>query len=125
VLQFDKRGLTLRKWQLTLYQMQAALQALAEPRRQEILRLLGDAELASGEIASHFHSVSRPAISQHLQVLKSAGLVSERRSGTRRLYQVRPQGLLEIRRFIEGFWDEALNRLVEAAEEEQRRLDNG
>jgi DNA-binding transcriptional ArsR family regulator len=101
--------------------MQEVLKALAEPRRQEILRLLGTSELASGEIAGHF-AVSRPAISQHLQVLKAAGLVSERRLGTRRLYQARPEGLAELRAFIEGFWDDALARLAQAAEAEERRL---
>src|SRR5688500_9212841 len=100
--------------------MEDALRAIAEPRRQEILRLLGDQELASGEIASHFN-VSRPAISQHLQVLKSAGLVTERRLGTRHLYQVRPEALAELRSFLEQFWDSSLTRLAEAAEAEQRR----
>lgn len=101
--------------------MQDVLKALAEPRRQEILRLLGRAELASGEIARHF-DVSRPAISQHLQVLKEAGLVTERRLGTRRLYQARPEGLRELRAFIEAFWDDALSRLAQEAEAEERRL---
>ena len=103
--------------------VEEALRAIAEPRRQEILRLLGDRELASGEIASHF-DVSRPAISQHLQVLKSAGLVSERRLGTRRLYQVRPEALAELRSFLDQFWDGALARLAEVAESEQRRKDD-
>ena len=100
------------------------LRALAEPRRQEILHLIGGGELASGQIAAHF-KVSRPAISQHLQVLKAAGLVSERRLGTRRLYQLRPEGLGELRRFLERFWDDALARLAEAAEAEQRRSNYG
>jgi DNA-binding transcriptional ArsR family regulator len=77
--------------------------------------------MASGEIARNF-SISRPAISQHLQVLKAAGLVTERRLGTRRLYQVRPEGLAELRAFVEAFWDDALARLTEAAEDEERRL---
>jgi DNA-binding transcriptional ArsR family regulator len=101
--------------------MQDVLRALAEPRRQEILQLLGSAEMASGEIARRF-SVSRPAISQHLQVLKAAGLVTERKLGTRRLYQARPEGLAELRAFIDGFWDDALSRLSREAEAEQRRL---
>jgi DNA-binding transcriptional ArsR family regulator len=103
--------------------MQDALRALAEPRRQEILLLLGRRELPAGEIASHFN-VSRPAISQHLQILKAAGLVTERRVGTRHLYQVRPEGLGELTRFLEQFWDEALARLADAAEREQRRLND-
>jgi DNA-binding transcriptional ArsR family regulator len=101
--------------------VQDVLKALAEPRRQEILRLIGVRELPAGEIARQF-SISRPAISQHLQVLKAAGLVTERRLGTRRLYQVRREGLEELRGFIEAFWDDALGRLAEAAEAEERRL---
>ncbi len=112
--------LTLRKQILTLTLVQDVLKALAEPRRQEILALIGEREMASGEIAGHFQ-VSRPAISQHLQVLKAAGLVTERRVGTRHLYQARPEGLAELRAFIEQFWDEALGRLADAAEAEERR----
>lgn len=100
--------------------MQDVLKALAEPRRQEILRLVGDRELASGEIAAHF-DVSRPAISQHLQVLKAAGLVYERREGTKHLYKARPEGLAELRSFLQEFWSSALDRLAEAAEREERR----
>lgn len=104
-----------------IHAMQDVLKALAEPRRQEILNLLGGSELASGEIASQF-AVSRPAISQHLQVLKAAGLVTERKLGTRRLYKARPEGLAELRAFIDGFWDDALSRLAREAEAEERRL---
>jgi DNA-binding transcriptional ArsR family regulator len=100
--------------------MQEVLKALAEPRRQEILALLAEREMASGEIAGHFN-VSRPAISQHLQVLRAAGLVTERWQGTRHLYQARPEGLTELRVFIEQFWRDALHRLADAAEEEERR----
>lgn len=103
--------------------MQEVLKALVEPRRREILQLVGDRELPAGEIARHF-SVSRPAISQHLQVLKAAGLLSERRIGTRHMYQARPEALVELRRFLEQFWDDALGSLASAAEEEQRRLDD-
>ena len=100
--------------------MQDVLRALAEPRRQEILRLIGDREMASGEIAGYF-KVSRPAISQHLQVLKSAGLVSERRAGTRHYYAARPEGLAELWQFIEQFWGSALDRLIVEAEADERR----
>jgi DNA-binding transcriptional ArsR family regulator len=100
--------------------MQDVLKALAEPRRQEILRVVGDRELAAGEIASHFE-VSRPAISQHLQVLKAAGLVIERRVGTKHFYQARPEGLAELRSFIDQFWGDALSRLAAAAESEEQR----
>lgn len=101
--------------------MDAALQAISEPRRREILRLVWRQEMPAGEIASHF-SVTRPAISQHLRVLREAGLVDERRDGTRRLYRARPQGLAELRAFFESFWDDSLDRLRSAAEAEQERM---
>src|SRR5512144_119749 len=101
--------------------MDSVLQAIAEPRRREILMLIRHSELAAGEIATHF-DVTRPAISQHLQVLTAAGLVSMRKDGTRRLYQARPEGLAELRAFLESFWDDRLLRLKQAAEAEERRL---
>ena len=100
--------------------MEAALRALAEPRRRAILRLVWDAELAAGEIAARFE-VSRPAISQHLGVLKEAGLLIERREGTRRFYRARPEGLEEVRAFFETFWDERLEQLRDAAERDEWR----
>ena len=99
--------------------MEAALRALAEPRRRQILTLVRDGELSAGEIASHF-DVTRPAISQHLTVLKEAGLVNERRNGTRRMYQARPEGLAELRTFLEGFWDQRLDALRREAERKER-----
>ena len=102
--------------------MEAALRAIAEPRRRRILELVGARELSAGEIASHF-DVTRPAISQHLGVLKEAGLVDERRNGTQRLYRARPQGLAEIKAFLDAFWDEklgALQREAERVEEEKK-----
>jgi DNA-binding transcriptional ArsR family regulator len=101
--------------------MDIVLQAIAEPRRREILMLIRAGELASGQIAAHF-DVTRPAISQHLQVLTAAGLVSVRKDGTRRLYQVRPEGLADLRAFLESFWDDRLLLLKQAAEAEERRL---
>jgi DNA-binding transcriptional ArsR family regulator len=102
--------------------MDAALQAIAEPRRREILRLVWSSELRAGEIASHFeHEVTRPAISQHLRVLRDAGLVSERREGTRRLYRARPEGLNELRAYLEELWDTSLERLKSAAEREAQK----
>ena len=100
--------------------MEAALRAIAEPRRRRILQLVGDRELSAGEIASHFE-VTRPAISQHLGVLKEAGLVNERRNGTQRLYRARPEGLAELRAFLDGFWDEKLEALQREAEREERK----
>ena len=98
------------------------LQAIAEPRRRDILRLVRHRELSSGDIAAHF-DVTRPAISQHLQILADAGLVSMRREGTKRLYLARPEGLAELRQFLESFWDDRLQLLKQAAEAEERRLD--
>jgi DNA-binding transcriptional ArsR family regulator len=97
-------------------QQDEALRALAEPRRRAILRLVARDELAAGEIAAAFE-VTRTAVSQHLTVLKNAGLISERRSGTRRLYRARPEGLDGLRRFLDDLWASSLEmarRLVEA-----------
>ena len=102
--------------------METALKAIAEPRRRQILALVRDEELSAGEIASHF-DVTRPAVSQHLNVLKEAGLVNERRNGTRRLYRARPEGLLELRDFLQGFWDVRLDTLKREAQKEARKRD--
>jgi DNA-binding transcriptional ArsR family regulator len=95
--------------------MEAALRAIAEPRRRQILTLVRANELSAGEIARHFE-VTWSAVSQHLNVLRDAGLVSERRAGTRRLYRARPEGLQELLGFLEGFWDESLAALKREAE---------
>ncbi len=100
--------------------MEAVLRAVAEPRRREILRLVWDAERSAGDIAEHF-DVSRPAISQHLRVLKEADLVSERRDGTRRFYKARPETMEDLRDFLEGFWDDSLAGLKREAEKDERR----
>jgi DNA-binding transcriptional ArsR family regulator len=100
--------------------MQTVVQAISEPRRRQILSLVQGRELSAGEIAARF-DVTRPAISQHLTVLKNAGLVTERRAGTKRLYRARPEGLAELRAFVDGFWDAGLDRLKQAAEQEQRK----
>jgi DNA-binding transcriptional ArsR family regulator len=100
--------------------MEAALKAIAESKRRAILSLVRDEELSAGDIASHF-DVTRPAVSQHLNVLKEAGLVSERRNGTRRLYRARPEGLNELRDFLDGFWNVRLEALKREAEKEERR----
>ena len=99
--------------------MQSTIQALAEPRRREILELIRDRELSAGEIASGF-DVTRPAISQHLGVLKEAGLVSERRDGTRRFYRARPEGLAELRAYLAAFWDDRLDVLRHQAEQAEQ-----
>ena len=100
--------------------MEAALKALAAPRRRQILTLVRNDELSAGEIASHF-DVTRPAVSQHLNVLKEAGLVNERRNGTRRLYRARPEGLAPVKEYLEEFWDERLETLKREAEREEAR----
>jgi DNA-binding transcriptional ArsR family regulator len=100
--------------------MEDAIKAIAEPRRREILRLVSDGERAAGDIAAHF-DVTRPAISQHLRVLREAGLVSERREGTMRLYRARPEGVAELRAYLDRFWDEGLAALKREAEREQRK----
>ena len=101
--------------------MDAALSAIAEPRRREILGLITSSERSAGEIASHFE-VTRPAISQHLAVLRAAGLVLERRVGTRRFYRARPEGLEELRIWLDSFWRDGLERLRVEAEREAKRI---
>jgi DNA-binding transcriptional ArsR family regulator len=93
----------------------AAFQALAEPRRREILRLVRDRPRSVNEIAERF-DVTQQAISQHLKVLKDAGLVAVRPDGQRRLYVVRPEGLSALRDFLDEFWPESLQRLKRAVE---------
>ncbi|HEX9695140.1 MAG TPA: metalloregulator ArsR/SmtB family transcription factor [Actinomycetota bacterium] len=99
--------------------MEAALKALADDRRRTILRLVWDDERSAGEIASHF-DVSRPAISQHLAVMKGAGLIAERREGTFRYYSAHRERLEEIKQMIESFWDAGLGRLKREAERDER-----
>ncbi|MBA2254424.1 MAG: helix-turn-helix transcriptional regulator [Chloroflexi bacterium] len=113
-----KLPLSLAKSSLRLGGVEAALRAIAEPRRRRILVLVREGEMSAGEIARQF-DVSWPAVSQHLAVLKEAGLVSERRAGTRRLYRARREGLTELRSFLEGFWDERLGKLKREAEIEE------
>jgi DNA-binding transcriptional ArsR family regulator len=98
--------------------VEAALKAIAAPRRRQILTLVREGELSAGEIAGHF-DVTRPAVSQHLNVLKEAGLVTERRNGTRRLYRARPEGLAQLKAFLEEFWDQRLDALKAEAEQEE------
>ena len=95
--------------------MVTALRALADPGRQRILELVRSEERSAGEIAAQL-PVTWPAVSQHLRVLKTAGLVSERREGTRRYYRARPEGLAEVRAFLDGFWDDKLQALKREVE---------
>ena len=100
------------------------MRALAEPNRRRILELVAATERSAGEIAAEF-AVTRPAVSQHLAVLRQAGLVEERREGTKRLYRVRPEGFAPLRDFLERFWDDRLERLRLAAELEEGRRHSG
>jgi DNA-binding transcriptional ArsR family regulator len=103
---------------------EAALRAIAEPRRRAILRLVLAEEMTAGAIASEF-DVTREAISQHLRVLREAGLVEERKEGTRRYYRARPAGFAEVRPFLEEMWDDSLALLKAAAERRGRRKSRG
>ncbi len=98
--------------------MDAALRAIAEPTRRQILRLVRDDEHTVTHIAEHF-DVSRPAISQHLRVLHDAELVTVRSEGTRRLYRARPEGMAEVRSWMDEFWVDALHALKIEVEREQ------
>jgi DNA-binding transcriptional ArsR family regulator len=95
-------------------------EAIAQPTRREILRLLAAGELSAGEIASRF-AVTQPAISQHLKVLKEAGLITERRDAQRRLFSVRPEGLADLHGFLADVLPAKLARLKRAAEAEEKR----
>jgi DNA-binding transcriptional ArsR family regulator len=92
-----------------------AIQALGDPTRRAVFEQLRSGPRAVGEIAREL-PVSRPAVSQHLRVLKEAGLVSDRQNGTQRLYSVDHDGLAELRAYLESFWDEALARYKDEAE---------
>src|ERR1700757_3370393 len=100
-----------------------ALRAIAEPRRRKILQLVARDELAAGEIAAAF-DITRTAVSQHLTVLKNAGLLSERRDGARRLYRARPQGLAGLREFLDDMWSSALDDARRIAEGERGAADD-
>jgi DNA-binding transcriptional ArsR family regulator len=96
----------------------AAIAALADPTRRSVFEILREGPRSVGELARGI-PVSRPAVSQHLRVLKDAGLVRERREGTRNYYSVDGDGLAELRSYFEGFWDEALAAFKAAAENEE------
>lgn len=96
------------------------LQAVQAPRRREILGLLRRRERSAGEIHRALHDVTFGAVSQHLGVLEQAGLVSARREGRSRFYSVRCAGLLPLREWLDEMWGEALERLSELAEAEER-----
>ena len=95
------------------------MDALGDRTRRAIFEQLRSGPRAVGEIADEL-PVSRPAVSQHLRVLKEAGLVTERRNGTRRIYRLDPDGLGELRRYVEEYWTHALAAFKEEAERERR-----
>jgi DNA-binding transcriptional ArsR family regulator len=98
--------------------------ALADPTRRAVFERLRSGPLAVGEVAREL-PVSRPAVSQHLRVLKNAGLVRERRDGTRRLYSVNGDGLVELREYFDCFWQETLDAFKAAAESEEKGDQHG
>jgi DNA-binding transcriptional ArsR family regulator len=95
------------------------IQALSNETRFEIVKLVREREMAAGTIARRF-KLTRPAVSQHIGVLREAGLLEERRVGSKRLYVVRTEGFNELVGFIEGFWQPRLRRLKQAAEAAER-----
>lgn len=100
----------------------AALRAIAEPRRREILEIVRDEPRSVGEIAAQL-AVTPQAVSQHLRVLQDAGLVEGTRDGTRHLFVVRPEGFEPVRSFLEGFWGDKLQRLKASSESDARAGD--
>jgi DNA-binding transcriptional ArsR family regulator len=101
-----------------------AISALADPTRRTVFERLRGGPRPVGELARGL-PVSRPAVSQHLRVLREAGLVRERREGTRRYYSVDGDGLAELRSYLEGFWEEALAAFKQAAEDNPKGADDG
>src|SRR6188768_2579891 len=95
-----------------------AFDALGDPTRRAIFELVATRPHSVGKLAGHT-SVSRPAVSQHLKVLKSAGLVVDRQEGTRRIYSIDPSGVMAMRSYLDRFWDQALAAFQAAAEEEE------
>lgn len=96
---------------------QAAFSALADPTRRQVFERLRDGPKPVGIIAARM-PVSRPAVSQHLGILKKAGLVADRAEGTRRVYYIDPQGLASIRIWLDQFWDDALTAFKATLEKE-------
>lgn len=94
---------------------QASLVALSDPTRRQVFETLRRGPSSVGALAEQL-PVSRPAVSQHLKVLKEAGLVSETADGTRRIYRIDPQGLGPLRQWLDSFWTDALGAFAEKAE---------
>jgi DNA-binding transcriptional ArsR family regulator len=98
---------------------QDGLAAIGDPTRRAIFELLAEGPTPVGELAARL-PISRPAVSQHLAVLKAAGLVSDRAAGTRRLYRLDPAGVAAMRSYLDRFWDQALADFKAAAEQVQQ-----
>jgi DNA-binding transcriptional ArsR family regulator len=96
------------------------LRALAEPHRRRILTLVADREVPAGEIAQHF-DITHQAVSQHLKVLRDAGLLNERRDGTRRLYAIRPEAIESVRAYLDELWPASLDQLRATVERDRGR----
>jgi DNA-binding transcriptional ArsR family regulator len=99
---------------------ESTLRALADPTRRAVFERLRDGPASVGAIAAGL-PVSRPAVSQHLKALKSAGLVVDRSEGARRVYYIDPDGLGELRRWLDQFWSEALEAFKNEAEKSTTR----
>jgi DNA-binding transcriptional ArsR family regulator len=97
-----------------------ALAALADPTRRDIVEALKPRPLSVGEVAARV-PVSRPAVSQHLKVLKQAGLVAERRVGTRHYFALDPTGALELRQYAERMWERAMRAYAQYVTDEEKR----
>jgi DNA-binding transcriptional ArsR family regulator len=104
----------------TLVPIEAAMNAIANPRRRQILRLVWDAERSAGEIAATVDDVSWPAVSQNLRLLKDSGLITERRQGTHRFYRADRRALGPLEAVLRQMWTRDLGRLREFAEAEAR-----
>ena len=93
--------------------------ALGDPTRREVFELVAARPRAVGELAAEL-PVSRPAVSQHLRVLKEAGLVTDEAAGARRVYQLHPEGVAELRSYLDGFWNRSLRAFKAAAEADEK-----
>jgi DNA-binding transcriptional ArsR family regulator len=101
----------------------AVMRALAEPQRRRIVQLVRDGERPAGEIAEQF-DITPQAVSQHLRVLKDAGVLSERREGTRRLYALRPEAVASLRAFVDELWPTSLDALKQTVERDAGKRRN-
>jgi DNA-binding transcriptional ArsR family regulator len=114
-LHFDAAAIGIHPWTAAMMNAERALDALGDRTRRRVFARLRNRTCSAGELARGMR-VSRSAVSQHLQVLRAAGLVVVRADGTRRLYQVDRRGVEAVRRWFDGFWDETLGAFKEAAE---------